>query len=358
MSMRSVCAGLAFAVVALAGARPAAAAAGAQLTTYAWHAERFVAHPTLPVIYASLPSLNSVAVIDRQTLAVVATVPIGSNPRGMTLSADGSRLYVANSGSNFVGIIDTATNTTLPSLAVPVQPTDLAFGTNNRLFVLSGGDLRQVDATTGASAGPNLGSNQSFIGGGAIRISPDRQTLYHGGYGSSPTYLTKFNVATSTPTVLKAFATGSNGQDLELSTDGAIVSHPNGAPYEIAVYRTSDLLTLGTLNTGAYPREVAFSPDARVAYAVHTSGQIDVFDLQTYLSLPRFAGSSEADELFVDPTGRYLFASYADASTGYTGTRVYDTGRVAVPEPGTAVAAGLAAAGGLLARRRRKPVAG
>src|SRR5678815_5328906 len=82
-------------------------------------AAALVQDPNQPVIYATVPSLNSVAVIDSNTLAVKTTIGIGSNPRGLTLSPDGSRLYVANSGSNFVGVIDTATRQALAPIAIP-----------------------------------------------------------------------------------------------------------------------------------------------------------------------------------------------------------------------------------------------
>ena len=84
-------------------------AATVPVTTLPWGTAAFVQDPNQPIIYATVPTLNSVAVIDSNTLAVKATIGIGSNPRGLTLSPDGSRLYVANSGSNFVGVIDTAT---------------------------------------------------------------------------------------------------------------------------------------------------------------------------------------------------------------------------------------------------------
>src|SRR5688500_3146796 len=135
---------------------PSFGATGDIVKTYDWGGAAFVSHPTRPIVYASAPALNAVAIIDTTNLSVRRTVFIGSNPSGMALSPDGSRLYVANSGSTFVGVLNTAAETALPSLQMPAQPTDLEFGLDNRLFVLAGGGVLQRDATTGASAGPNL----------------------------------------------------------------------------------------------------------------------------------------------------------------------------------------------------------
>ena len=288
-------------------------------------ASAFAMHPKQPYMYAALPSHNAVAIINTNTLVLESMVFVGSGPSNLTLSFDGSTAYFSNSTSSFVAVFDTQTRTVTGSFLMPEPPRDVVYGSGNRLFVLGTENIFQIDASTGASAGPNVGSR--IVYGGALEMSPDGNTLYYGQYGLSPTTMYKFDVSGATPALLKQTQTGSNGQDLTLSRDGSFISHPNGHPYLIAKYRTSDFATLGSFNTGAYPREIAFSPDDQVAYAVHTSGQIDVFDTNTFLSLGHISASGEATELAVESTGRYLFATYGDSYYGFTGIRVYDTGR-------------------------------
>jgi YVTN family beta-propeller protein len=75
---------------------------------------------------------------------------------GITISPDGSTVYVANSGSSFIARLNTSTLTMLSPLTSPGgNPAELQFGNSNRLWVLNGG-IHQIDATTGASAGPDL----------------------------------------------------------------------------------------------------------------------------------------------------------------------------------------------------------
>jgi YVTN family beta-propeller protein len=50
---------------------------------------------------------------------VVATVNVGLHPAGMAMSADGSKLYVANSYSDTVSVIDTATNKVVRTISIP-----------------------------------------------------------------------------------------------------------------------------------------------------------------------------------------------------------------------------------------------
>jgi YVTN family beta-propeller protein/VCBS repeat-containing protein len=54
--------------------------------------------PTRPRAYVANPMNNTVSVLDTNTNTVVATVniPVGSNPRAIGVSPDGSRLYIAN----------------------------------------------------------------------------------------------------------------------------------------------------------------------------------------------------------------------------------------------------------------------
>lgn len=136
------------------------------------------------------------------------------------------------------------------------------------------------------------------------------------------------------------------------------ISYPCGAGqigYSIAKYGTSDMSILGTFNTGAYPREIAFSPDDAVAYTVHTDRLVDVWDTSTFQSLGDFPTSgsnvSRISELMVDRSGKHLFAAYSDSYYGNYELRVYDTGRL-VPEP---VSLGLLLSGLVfyLAGRRR-----
>jgi YVTN family beta-propeller protein len=305
------------------------------LAQYGFPARSLVMSPTQPYMYATIPSQNSIAIINTNTLAVERTIVVGSGPTNLAFSPDGSKAYIANSTSNFVVVFNTTTRAVTNSFALPEHPYDVVFGNQNRLFVLGENNIFQIDATTGASTGPSIGSNSSvFIYGGSLEISPDRNTLYYADYGLSPATMYKFNVSGSTPVLVlqTPFGTvGSNGQDLTLSHNGSFICYATGSGqsnYQIAKFRTSDFATLGSFNTGPYPQQVAFSPDDAVVYAVHTSGEINVFNANTFLSLGTIFGSGEASELTVDSTGRYLFAGYTDSFWGFTGTRVFDTGRI------------------------------
>ena len=133
---------------------------GVVLKTFDLKAGQLLLDPARPQLYATLPDDNSLAVINTDTNTVVTTFFIGSNPAGMAISPDGTRLYVANSGSASIGVVDLTTLTALASLPAPFPANTIAAGLGNRLY-LSGPDtgsfnatgIAQIDATTGALQG-------------------------------------------------------------------------------------------------------------------------------------------------------------------------------------------------------------
>lgn len=198
---------------------------------------RLAADPVRPRVYATVPSDNSVIVIDTTSLAVVATIPIGSSPQGLAVSADRQKLWVANSGStnHAVGVIDLNTLTTLPSLPAPNQPYDIEEGLAQRLYLTplsdsaSNDEIMQIDGATGAFLG-YLGSYEVYSAG-LLKISPDRRSLFFGNRGLSPSTLDKFDVSRAAATLIQQTdfdRVGSNGESLRISHNGKFLVFPNG----------------------------------------------------------------------------------------------------------------------------------
>jgi YVTN family beta-propeller protein len=313
-------------------ANNANAALGDVVAEYGFPASSLVMSPTQALMYATIPSQNSVAIIDTNTLTA-QTYFVGSSPVNMAFSPDGSKAYIANSTTNFVVVFNTQSRTVTASFLLPEQPQDVVFGSLNRLWVLGTTQIFQIDATTGASTGPSIGGYNGgvFIYSGSLEISPDRNTLYYGDYGLSPSTMYKIDVSTTTPVLVREtpFGTvGSNGEDLTVSHSGAFICYTTGSgqnSYDITKFRTSDFASLGSFQTGPYPQALAFSPDDSTVYAsVNTASGIQVFNANTFLNLGTISGPDAAIKLAVDSANKYLFAGYTDSFSGFTGTRVYD----------------------------------
>lgn len=303
-----------------------------------------VRDPSRPRIYATT-SLNTVLVINTQTLQIEWEVPIGSDPRGLDISPDGTRLYVANQGSTTagIGVIDLTTLTKLPSLPTVSAVSDVAAGSNGRLYVL-GASIQQIDSTTGAvqaSVSGNQNGESVNIYGGMLAITPDRKTLYYADNGLSPASLYRIDVQGSAPILLQKSphgSLGSNGLDLILNADGSALCYAVGSGnrgYDISLIPANDINgRIGSFNTDAYPSNGAFSPDGSTFYAAPDSQDtVKVFNTTTFVKEASFSIPDDVRRLLCDGRGRYLFAaSNAWYSSSPQKLRVYAVKQVPTPK--------------------------
>jgi YVTN family beta-propeller protein len=324
--------------------RSASAALGSLVETFNMQASRMALDPVRPRIYATLTGSNAVAVIDTSTMKVVQIIPIGSNPLGLAVSADGSRLYVANTGSttNGVGVIDLTTLQTLPSLPTPEPPSDVAVGLNGQLYLtvaandIEVGSIMQI-STSGTVQAQYFGSDYNE-GEAFLAISPDKKTLYYGDAGLSPATLDSYDVSGTIGTASQAApfdSVGSNGEDLEISHSGAFLCFAVGSGqgnYGIAEIPASNIsASNGLFDEEAYPANVAFSPDDAYVYSAgEDQGTMRVFDSATFVQTASFPIAGDMNRLITDSSGRYLFAAGAnDFISDDPNLYVYDTGRAA-----------------------------
>jgi len=88
---------------------------------------------------------SNVMAVDTSTGGVVATVTTGNNPKGIAIKGDGSKVYVANSGSTYGTVINISSLTTgqIPLGSVSV---DVALSEYGRAyFVMSNGTIQAVN---------------------------------------------------------------------------------------------------------------------------------------------------------------------------------------------------------------------
>ena len=312
----------------------------------------FAPHPTQPLVYASMFLDDKVAVIDTRSLSVVAQIPVGDKPLGLSVAPTGDRLNVANVNGNSISVINTATNTVVDTIVTPYAPWDVVAQSNQRLFI-GGERVYQINPTTGGSAGPDI---NGF--GGAIAATADRKTLFVGAQ-STPGRIYQYDVSATNAVQLYAspFNTvGDNGNSIIASNDGTQVVYLTGTGnvpnYNTAIYNTATWSLDGVIS--GVPADVAFSPDDLLIY----TSRGDVLTDEGYPSGDRWiqAHAGDVASVAVSADGRYFFASSPQTANVYGlpgKVQIFNTGR-AVPEPGTALTSLGALALTTLARRGRR----
>ena len=230
--------------------------------TFSFHADQLISDPNRPYVYATAGS--ALEFINTNTLTVEKSLSLSGKGLGLSLSPDDNTLYVAGGDSNSIFAIDLNLKSVERTLDVGDFALSVAAGNNNRLFVETASTIwffsivKQIDATTGSSTGPNVFGIGSVYSGN-LQISPDRSTLYYATHASSPGDLYQFDVSGPTPSLLwhNSQDIGENGQQLVLSPDGSMVAFVCGHGYQgynIPNFSTANMSLKGLFLTGRIPK--------------------------------------------------------------------------------------------------------
>jgi DNA-binding beta-propeller fold protein YncE len=128
----------------------------------------------------TLPSARA----NRPENRIVASIPVGSVPRGVVVSPDSSTVYVANDGvPGTISVIHAATNTVKFVISTDSNPTGLAISPDGRtLYALCrlgmGVDVISTVTNTIRSR-INVFPDNPSAGTGSITLSPDGSQLYY-----------------------------------------------------------------------------------------------------------------------------------------------------------------------------------
>lgn len=231
--------------------------------------------------------LGGVEVIDAATgLAIGEVIPVGVSPTAITISTDGSRLYVANllpPGSPFgtdlstpgsISVINTATLAVIKDIPVGIRPVHVLASRDGRwVYVVNSartsamayppmGDLVTIDARTNTTVGQRI--PVGFVPYGTSAGGVDGAVLSNDGR--------------------RLFVLNVVGVDFPSS----------GLLGNVQVFDTSAGIPklLGTTTIGSNPTDIALSPDGKYAYA-----------LNSFSALPTDPQSLPNGSVSVIPTG-------------------------------------------------------
>jgi YVTN family beta-propeller protein len=196
-----------------------------------YHAERAAA---LACAVAAAALAASGAVADPPPIAVTHGVRCGSLPKGVTLSPDGTRLYVTNYGQANAG----------------------------NVAVFDATDLRRI----GALNVPGIVVESA--------IAPDGRTLYVSNFSRNSVQF----VDLARQRVVREVVAGSHPKILVLSHDGRRLFAANWGSHTVTEIDTATGQVVRTLRAGRNPRGMAFTRSGRLYVANFNGHSIDVYD--------------------------------------------------------------------------------
>jgi len=242
--------------------------------------------------YVTNEDSQDLTVIETATDKVVATIPVGTRPRGVKVSPDGHTIYVALSGS-------------------PKCPPSMPDAECEKLQADKSKDgIAVVDAVSRKVL--------RILPGGS---DPEQFDVNAKGsllYISNEDAGTASIVDVKTAKIIKTVKVGAEPEGVRISPDGKLVYVTCESDTSITVLDAKTGEELGRIRVDTRPRDVAFSPDGAHAYATaEVGGTLSVIDVaqQKVTSVLHFAKEARPMGVRVTRDGKRVYVS-----TGRGGT--------------------------------------
>jgi YVTN family beta-propeller protein len=264
-------------------------------------------------VYVSNERSNDLSVIDGATNQVVATIGVGKRPRGVKVSRDGRRLFVALSGSPIGG----------PN----VKDEDLPPADKKA------DGIGVVDLASGKFVGKiNSGSDPE-----SFDLSRDERLLYVSNEDTGQASV----VDVASEKVVRQVKVGYEPEGVTTSPDGRLVYVTSESANKVHAIGTDTNAIVAEFTTSQRPRAVAFLQDGSKAYVTcETAGVVDVVDVKSSKVVKHLRPPGEGPRpmgVAVSPDGSRVYVGLGRGKT----LAVIDAGKdevvAVVPEVGERV---------------------
>ena len=204
----------------------------------------------------------------------MASAPTHSYPTALLLSSDGATAYCLSEGSSYLDVIDTASMTLGPAIALGMSVGSwMALSPDGtKMYVPGSGGMAVVDFGTFAVTGISGFTDYTQC----ICFSPDGTTAYapNGDYGGA---LWKIDVASATATAHVGLPVGGNPTAIAISPDGSTV-YIGQTDMSVTVVDTGSFTVTTNIATGWGGFSIngmAVTPDGTKLYSTTYGSSVD-----------------------------------------------------------------------------------
>jgi YVTN family beta-propeller protein len=273
-----------------------------------------------PFVYVTNTGSKQVSLIDTATNKMVSAIDVGNGPVGVAVTPDGKHAYIANAGSGTVSVIETATNKVVKTVPVGNDAEGLAITPDGaHVYVAVFGNLSEIDtATNTVIATVPL---EAFPQG--VAVTPDRKYVYVMVGADFSFFGQVWVIDTATNTVINTINT-TNG-----ASPFGIAATPDGQhvysliPFTAPTGLVAVLAGPGpAIQVGYYPWEITTTPDSKHGYVANQdSNTVSVFDTSSNTVSTTVSVGTRPGGVAVFPDGKTAYV----ANTGSNTVSVIDT---------------------------------
>ena len=244
-----------------------------------------------------------------QADVVTGSITVMAGPDSMALSANGSRLFVANYNANTVSVVDTTSSALITSIPVGTNPWGLVMSPDgSKLYVSNyGGHSISVISTSGLNVTATISAIVFPLG---VAISPDGSTLYVSTNDNGNSKVTVIDTSSNTISNVVTLGTGLPA-GIVVSPDGSRIYVADVTADVIYEINSSNFVVTSHASPGG-PLWLAFSPDGSKLYVTgSTANNYKVFNTPTWsasatVSLP---GVNLPNGISLNPAGDRIYVA-------------------------------------------------
>lgn len=264
------------------------------------------------LVVVALVARDSAALFDAETLARVATLPVGSRPHEIASSPDGRRAYVADASDTTITVIDASGAPRIVAtwgLPDAIRVHDVSASADGRTVWAASGPRRmalELDATTGVVRRRfALARDGSWMIDARGAADPVVVAHLEGGA------MTLIDPRSGSQSVLEA----REGEiDATLSPDGDEVWSVNLRDGQVTVFARGTGRELARMPAGREAGRVLFVPDGRTALVVASGDSALVaFDVRTRRRVGAVMVPSGPKVLAVSRDGRFAYLTHPES---------------------------------------------
>jgi len=228
---------------------------------------------------------DGIGIVDAVQKKFLRKIPAGSDPEQFCLSADGTRIYIANEDVGAASILDATTGKIVTFVPVSREPEGVGISPDEKFFYVTcetAGDVFAIDAKTYKV----IGHIQVHPRPRSVAFLPDGSRAF-----IPSESVGELNVIDAVNQKLLKVITlpkGSRPMTVKVSLDGKKIYASTGRGGTVCVLDANTYELLDTIKVGTRPWGIAFSPDGKYLFSANgPSDDVSVVDLASGKEIAR-----------------------------------------------------------------------